>query len=81
MSIRVKADKFYTLDNHILQEVQDNPYLIKTNTFFTVRKNAEKQPTPPWSDHISNTELPSGTRSKNRTSQNWNVCKETPSDS
>ena len=27
MSIRKKTNKFYTLDNHILEEVQDNPYL------------------------------------------------------
>ena len=38
MSIRVKADTFYTLDNLILQEVQDNPYLIKTNTFLLYGK-------------------------------------------
>ena len=27
MSIRTKTHKFYTLDGHILEEVQDNPYL------------------------------------------------------
>ena len=27
MSIRKKTSKFYSLNNHILEEVQDNPYL------------------------------------------------------
>jgi hypothetical protein len=27
LSINKKSNKFYSLDNHILQEVQDNPYL------------------------------------------------------
>ena len=43
MSIRKKTSKFYSLNNHILEEVQDNPYL-------GLQISSDMK----WSTHINN---------------------------
>jgi hypothetical protein len=44
LSINKKSSKFYQLNNHILQEVQDNPYLGLRISYDLI-----------WTIHINNT--------------------------